>query len=34
MTLFPNAIVLIAVIESCIAAVSLGTWAYFANEKE
>ena len=35
MTLFPNEIVLIAVITiGYLAAISLGTWAYFANEKE
>ena len=35
MTLSPTAIVLIAVITTgYLAAVSLGTWAYFANEKK
>ena len=35
MSLSPSTIVLIAVITTgYLAAVSLGTWAYFANEKE
>ncbi len=35
MTLSPTAIFLIAVITiGYLAAVSIGTWAYFANEKE
>ena len=35
MTLSPSAIVLIAVITTgYLAAVSIGTWAYFANEKK
>ena len=35
MTLSPNALMLIAVITiGYLAAVSIGTWAYFTNEKE
>ena len=35
MTLSPSAICLIAVIAiGYLAAVSIGTWAYYANEKE
>ena len=34
MSLSLSAIVLIAVVTSYIAAVSLGRWAYFTNEKE
>ena len=35
MTLSPSAIVLIAaILIGYLAAVSIGTWAYYANEKE